>query len=73
MDNGEVNLIHVDLRHFSPKMSICPGSVVGWFSAKAQYFDTKCVPWGTPGLSLPCYFSVTLYLINLSIKQFFYF
>lgn len=65
------DLIHVELRYFSPQMSICPGSVVGWFLAKNQNFDAKRVPWGIPGLSPHCYFSVTLYPINLSLKSIF--
>lgn len=45
---------------------------MGWFLAKAQYFDVKHVPWGTPGLSPPCYFSVTLKSINLTVKPIFF-
>lgn len=73
MDNDGGNLFHVELRYFSPNMSVCPGSVVGWFLAKARYFGAKHVPWGTPGLSPHCYFSVTLFPINLSLKPIFYF
>lgn len=73
MDNDEGNLFHVELRYFSPKMSICPGFIVGWFLAKAQCFDIKHVPWSTSGLHPHCYFSVTLNPINLSLKPIFLF
>lgn len=68
MDNDERNLIHVKLRYFSPEVSICPGSVVGWFLAKAQVLMQNM---GTPRLSPDCYFSVILYPIDLSLKPIF--